>query len=726
MVILSLLVSLISGLITTIITWLVDGANGVAIALCNSDLTSFSTSGNLLTIFEKLFTDNNLKFGVNIAQLFMVVAYVGIILFTMFELLNSMIAGLQGEKAENPLKVLARGVVTIFLELLIFGNPFGKAGVLSDTGSWFNVGTNGQGSLIATFGALMSQLLNLLYGTGATMSYSGLGKFTATNDMPMLIILIILQISLFKNIVQAAIVFVERYLTFAIYILIGPVAVATNASTKTKTSFHDWLVGIISQFLAIFVCLMAFRMYISCWSAKGQAVLQSVFDIKKGFPVDVLLHYCICLALVGLVSNSEKIVNALGFKTIATGDTARAFATGARSVGMAWRMTGGRALAGLARTGVGNLAHINSANFKRMSAGVSNSKFGQTRFGQMVSGGMNAVDKLNTALDPHRFDSVNRDSNFNMFGKHAQKTDWGNFEYTGKNANLQANTKYTNDKIGTYGNVKIGNQIDMNPLTQVSGLSDNTNFSTKGTGVVVQDTQNNPGVLFRGQWKDHDGSLHEDTFMMSASSTLEAGNKIMSDANGSLGYEIGKDGAYATLSSGYTLYRVDESSTISANDFSALPEDIQRNFDYGRDSESAKEYNRSVYESQGNVDAVIEQGEYKASIQRDPSYVEAQEARELENAMFEQNDDERYREHLKDIYEYEGFDKEGNYHNYARDVDNDFLNSTDAHAGNYDNYRNSFKNADKQEWLNGDPSSSSKKKVTTIGDDEADAQQKDM
>lgn len=668
---LTIFIALITGLITMVISWLVDAANNIVLGITDSGLISFGSSGNLLSVFEKLFTDYNLKVGYNFAQIIMYASLFLILLLTIFEVINSMTAGLQGEKCESPFKILARGVVTLVLELIIFGIPFGGTGHIQgadetttqpiyetipgkacylmdssgvklqssttncdnhiggtsysyvykedytvitgyatlDTTPYFSTGQGA--SLMSAFGSAMSSILDLVFGSINISDYklSGLGKWQASLDVPRLIVLVILQISLFKSVIQMAIVFIERYLSFAFYILMGPLAVACNATTKTKSTYHDWLMGILSQFLTIFVSLAALRMYLSCWNtwagtnpfndplkAAGEAVT-GIVQINAS----VIIHYCVCLALVGLVTNSEKIVNALGFKTIMNGDTARSWGASAMMFGRYFGMTAGRALRNGASLVGNNMLH---------SAAISSTRAGQTGLGNRA---------LNF-IDPYKNTQMSMEGN--QFHKNGYVLDKQNGSMSFNATALHKETADVKRQLDTFNGAMHGETNIVENRDIVSAIQADTigNIKMADKSMVMRDSSTGEGggsrmIVTQIAERDSNGQLHNYTVGITPNANLQRGAKIVDDSNGGVAvFEV--NSYHATTENGLTYYRLDKTQRINQSEYedgfeTGEIEGRQEKDDDGKNIwvsdfyQNAQDYNEQMVLSQDKYDGLI-------------------------------------------------------------------------------------------------------------------------
>ena len=308
-----LLINALLSLIGTLVSILTTAEVDVVMVMLDNELFKLSPSSNLLAIMEKYFgalTNSSINIGFAIIWFAVALTF----LFTLSSVIESNLDGLQGKAAEHPLAIVVRGIFTLLFIFVIFGVPV-------ENGNWFM-----KNGLLYEIGNSWSALLSYM-----TDSFKGFAdnvvphvSLSLLNTAQQLIILVF-EFSLFKGVLEAGVVYVERWLSFALYILFGPVAVSCYASKKMNATFGQWLVGIISQFVTIFATIFGLRLFLLS--------LENLWSLNiAGISSQTLLDYAIALACLSFVKNSEKIVNALGFKTIANGDTARMVSRGAMAM----------------------------------------------------------------------------------------------------------------------------------------------------------------------------------------------------------------------------------------------------------------------------------------------------------------------------------------------------------------------------------------------------------
>lgn len=137
---------------------------------------------------------------------------------------------------------------------------------------------------------------------------------------------IVLSFTLFTSILGAGLIIIERYLSLAITMAMGPMFVALGASDSTSSSTKEWIKTVIIQFLAIliswfgmFMFLRYYSDHVLVWFSGVKNSWANLADVKTNAPT--LFDYAFCIALLQIVKNSEKYFNALGFRTIANKDS---------------------------------------------------------------------------------------------------------------------------------------------------------------------------------------------------------------------------------------------------------------------------------------------------------------------------------------------------------------------------------------------------------------------
>ena len=313
--------ALVFGVLYALLTFFVSIFNAAAVhgmlVIMNTDLLKMSEKGNVLKVLDDVFAKSNLiteGINVDISSIIMTIAYTLILLITVLEVINSMVSSVQGEVADSPWKILFRGIFTVLIEFLIFGNPIKTDNsTLFATGGLLTVSGNAMAKILAPFGENIDKV-------SATLKSLNLSPTLSPVET---IVLLVLSFALFKGVIEAGVIFVERWLSFAMSVLFGPIAVAMNTSSRTSQTFSNWMNSILSQIMAIFISLIIMNFFISStWTQSDAALINSA----------ALFKYALSLALLALFKNSEKILNSYGIKTIANRDTVKDLAAGTRTL----------------------------------------------------------------------------------------------------------------------------------------------------------------------------------------------------------------------------------------------------------------------------------------------------------------------------------------------------------------------------------------------------------
>ena len=282
-------------LLETFLKLIESGCVWIANKILDDTITVFSADQNVFVTFINLIPFANT---INLSAIIKGTAYGVAMMLMSISIVKSFISPFTGDDSINPAQTAVRAAVTIILIGAIFGSSFGWSqsyiyygGLLRLVGKWF-------GTLLSKVGAIPGRGLTHL--------------FTFKLNPAEYIAGILLELALLTSIVGGALQYVERIVSFAIYIIIGPIAVSMYASKDTENICKDWMMGVLSQFLAIFISLIMWIAFIE--------------SAKKGD--SSLLHYAVMIAILGVMRNSEKIINAFGMQTMKLGDSARAAVAG--------------------------------------------------------------------------------------------------------------------------------------------------------------------------------------------------------------------------------------------------------------------------------------------------------------------------------------------------------------------------------------------------------------
>ena len=402
-------------LLETFLKLIESGCVWIANKIMDDTITVFSADQNVFVTFINLIPFANT---INLSAIIKGTAYGVAMMLMSISIVKSFISPFTGDDSINPAQTAVRAAVTIILIGAIFGSSFGWSqsyiyygGLLRLIGKWF-------GTLLSKVGAIP--------GRGLTHLFSF--KLNPVEYIAG----ILLELALLTSIVGGALQYVERIISFAIYIIIGPIAVSMYASKDTENICSDWIMGVLSQFLAIFISLIMWIAFIE--------------SAKKGD--SSLLHYAIMIAILGVMRNSEKIINAFGLQTMRLGDSARAavagFGLATSTIVMSSRFS---SLA--TRKGSSSLTNVAGAN--SMYAPGTVSAYNRAGvFGDPYSMKLSQAKNITTSMQP--ITAIR---------------------------NASAQNKAMSSVTGA---LSSGNAIDAKTLNTAMGLSNNTSVHAIGSG----------------------------------------------------------------------------------------------------------------------------------------------------------------------------------------------------------------------------------------------------
>ena len=272
----------------------------IASNILDSSITVFSADQNIFETFINLIPFAS---SINLGAIVKGIAYGVVMLLLMISILKSFTSPLTGDDSINPAQAGIRAAVAIVLIITIFGGSFGTS-----------TGAVAYGGFLQYIGKFFGTALSKI---GALPRMHALNLEVHLNPAEY-IAAILFDLALITSIVGAALQYVERIVSFAVYIIFGPIAVAMFASKDTSNVTKQWMAGLLSEFLSIFVSIIMWIAFID--SANH-------FE-RSSWGGGSMLHYAVMIALLGIMRNSEKIINAMGFRTITLGDSARAAVAG--------------------------------------------------------------------------------------------------------------------------------------------------------------------------------------------------------------------------------------------------------------------------------------------------------------------------------------------------------------------------------------------------------------
>ena len=307
---------IIYALIETVASLLLSGTLILAVSLFDATQFNIFTGGNILAKIESLVSINSV--GINLMAIFNAIAQ-GIILISIaVKVLRMIISSVGSGPAEEPVQIIIDIVVTYLIMAFFFGSGVGL--------------TNTSSGLIGTLGNIGGQLLSQLKNATTfdaidLITGQGIKIFASINPAETIVVLL-LTMAMMSGVLTASITHIERCISFFLYFLFGPICVAFYINKDTRQITWQWLLGMIAQILTIFISLVIFAVFINTFKSIPSYMTTSLDGAFGTRVSDIVFKYAMCVALLSIVTNSEKILNAIGLRTIVGGDSARALGAG--------------------------------------------------------------------------------------------------------------------------------------------------------------------------------------------------------------------------------------------------------------------------------------------------------------------------------------------------------------------------------------------------------------
>ena len=253
----------------------------------------FTNFNEITTIISTLFDIDNPD---ALGNIITGIAITLLMITMIYAIIKSMSATITGKEEENPLNIIG---YTIFAAVGVIVYPI-LMSILTDFLNSF-----AQGSLIA-----------------GKISVDAFDYITSVAAKPMgadVILACIIIVAIVMTSFGAAITFIERYLSLAVYVVLGPICVAFYPNRDTRPVFNEWIKGLMSQCFAIILSMFFINL-------AGRAITNFGSKEYAGLDGSVLISLVIILVLLNFVKNSEKFAQQMGFRTMPNMDSARSFA----------------------------------------------------------------------------------------------------------------------------------------------------------------------------------------------------------------------------------------------------------------------------------------------------------------------------------------------------------------------------------------------------------------
>lgn len=162
------------------------------------------------------------------------------------------------------------------------------------------------------------------------------GQALQVTDLVSLLVSIVLYCILISKLIPSIITYYERYISFAIYLLMGPVVISLGIDPENKDIGKNWLMGILSQMMVILFSMFVYNLFLlqlkaflfgdGTITADQLVNVNGELQIAVGLSTNTVANLICCCVLLTIVEKSEQFINMLGLRTIPSGDTARTFA----------------------------------------------------------------------------------------------------------------------------------------------------------------------------------------------------------------------------------------------------------------------------------------------------------------------------------------------------------------------------------------------------------------
>ena len=306
-------------LLESLIELLFSGSMWIAKTIMDSSITVFNESDNIFNIFMDLlpFSDKSGNLILSVPSIISGIAYGIMLISVITAIISSITSPLTGNSSPNPIQTGIRIIIAVILKNLIFGSSLlNFDGLLGILGSWFSLIMSKLGGYID-----YSHLLTLFNAKFSINPVAYIG-------------MLILSASLLGAVLGAAISYIERLISLAVSILLGPIAISLYVNKDTEYIAKEWLLSIFTQMGAIFLTLLM-------WIAFLNEIKLAVGTNGDFLGIDFLgddvakkiFRLAIAIAILSVAKNSEQIFSSFGLRTMPQGDSARTMAQGVASIG---------------------------------------------------------------------------------------------------------------------------------------------------------------------------------------------------------------------------------------------------------------------------------------------------------------------------------------------------------------------------------------------------------
>lgn len=309
--------------IQTIINCCLKGSVEIGKLVLN-EVTNIFTSDDPFTSIMNLIPS---KADLKISSIVFAFAFAIVMLLLFLEIYRSLIATVTGQQADNPIWVFVRAICVIFFILIFYGNT---SSLIKN-----NIG------ILPMISKVFIQPLNVIIpkidDLNKAAEFAGFQFTSGSANITAFVGMIIISGGILGATISGALSVLERAVTLAMYIILGPICLAFYASKATAQAALEWMKGLIIQFLTLDFSLIL-------WGA-SMAQLIKFFDVLNTDSIlDALENVvdgsifneaipigAICIILLSITGNMEEIFGSLGFHMMSGLDSARLVGNGFRT-----------------------------------------------------------------------------------------------------------------------------------------------------------------------------------------------------------------------------------------------------------------------------------------------------------------------------------------------------------------------------------------------------------
>lgn len=270
-------------LIQLLMDAVIDWVNIVYRIITEKDLISLAIQG----IYNPTAVSDKIPFIEGMQVVMMIIAY-GILIVNIYLVFMRMISnGINGERN----KIIKSIFVVIVASLLIYY----KEPVLMAIAGFFNFAID-----------------KILYLLGDVQVQQVKAYYSANISDNMIFLCMLIAIALAE--MRAVITYLERLVTYMIYMLMYPICLAFSVSQETMNTFKEWFIGVLSQGFGI---IMSFAFLKMGMAMQGVAFASGI-HIDGFFSDDEnkILALVLCVVLYSISNSTEKLLSPFGMKTM--------------------------------------------------------------------------------------------------------------------------------------------------------------------------------------------------------------------------------------------------------------------------------------------------------------------------------------------------------------------------------------------------------------------------